>query len=389
MKYVRVNLRFSPFLKFPRSNNNLSSGQNQSNFAFEHFFITTNRHKRIMNYLCALLFLFLTFSFAAQAKTVRVSDFGVIPNDGMDDTEFIQAAVADLIANGGGTLIFPSGTTDLKGDVRFQTYQNYQSYRLTGDRGAFIRLGGNENTNYFMFGNVNQAEFDGLIFYANNDRDINAQRVVSSNHTTQTEITNCSFFGIGASVAIVDAQSTDLIVKKTQFEGNAANQGVIHAQTARSVSVSNTTFIDYANFLDMYLSKTGQVGTVSWINIENENPTYGANGQRIVRITDCRFDEGAWKAIKIKNQKTAEISGINVNVSGTTGGAGVSLDNVEYAEIKFSAFGYPSQPRPAIELYNRSNIEATALTFSDAVFFIQRDKTSTYTVKFCGACFAR
>lgn len=41
--------------------------------------------------------------------TFRLTDFGAIPNDGIDDTPAFLAAVEALRANGGGTLLIPSG----------------------------------------------------------------------------------------------------------------------------------------------------------------------------------------------------------------------------------------------------------------------------------------
>lgn len=341
-----------------------------------------------MKKLTLLLFIFI-FSLAVHAETLQITEFGAVPNDDLDDTQAILEAINKLKNLGGGTIVFPSGTTDIKGEIPFIAYGDYQSYRLVGDGGAFIRLNGGSNTDYFKFGNVNQVEIYGLIFYAPTNQIMNARSVIQSGYTSQTNITNCSFFGIGASDSIIDAHNTDLIVEKTQFDGSAALKGVIHSTTARGVTVKNSSFIDYAPFLDMYLSKTPHISTPAWINIENTNPQFGANGQRTVRIHDSRFDEGALKAIQIKNQKTVDISGISVNVSGVDGGGGVSLDNVEYAEVKFSTFGYPSLPRPAVEIKNSTNLEATALTFTNSIYFIDTDSSSTFTIQSCPTCVLR
>jgi polygalacturonase len=338
-----------------------------------------------MKKLLVILSVFL-LSLSIHAKTINVSDYGVIPDDGIDDTNAVRDAVEKLINNGGGTLVFPGGTTDISGELNFQTYGSYQSYLLTGDRGAFIRLNGTQSTDYFIFGNSNQVEIEGLIFYAPQAAAFNANRVIVSNYTAQTQITNCSFFGIGAKTAIIEDLGTNLIVEKTQFEGSAALVGVIHTNDAAGVSVSNTSFIDFANFLNMYLSKTAAVSTLAWINIENNNPAFHALGQRLTRIKDSRFDEGALNAIRIKNQRSVDISGVNVNISGVEGSSGIVLDNIRFAEIKFSSFGFAASPRPSIKLSNRSVIEATALTFDDAVYFITKDTGSSFTIKACAVC---
>jgi hypothetical protein len=47
----------------------------------------------------------------------NVVDFGAIPNDGIDNTPAILAAVAKLKANGGGTLLFPAGRFQMTGTI--------------------------------------------------------------------------------------------------------------------------------------------------------------------------------------------------------------------------------------------------------------------------------
>lgn len=341
-----------------------------------------------MRNLTLFLSIFI-FSLTTQAATINITEFGAVPNDNLDDTASIVEAIASLRESGGGTLVFPAGTTDIKGVIPFIAYGNYQSYRLIGDAGAFIRLNGGGDTDYFMFGNVNQVEISNLIFYAPADQIMNARTVIQSGYTGQTNITNCSFFGIGASDSVIDAHNTDLIVEKTQFDGSAASKGVISSTNSRGITVKNSSFIDYAHFLDMYLSKTPHILTPAWINIDSTDPQFGANGQRTARIHDTRFDEGSLRAVKIRNQKTVDISGISVNVSGVDGGGGVSLENVEYAEVKFSTFGYSPYPRPAIEIKNKTTVEVTALHFTNAVYFLAKDKSSNFTVKSCAKCMVR
>src|SRR5207237_300954 len=153
--------------------------------------------------LFTLTFFTLIFTIALQAATVNIIDTGAIPNDNIDDTVAIREAVEKLITSGGGTLIFPEGTTDIAGNIDFQTWGNTQSYRLMGDKGSFVRLNGNQNTEYFTFGNNNQVEFNSLIFFAAANPVINANKVIFSNFVKQTKISNCSFFGIGANTAII------------------------------------------------------------------------------------------------------------------------------------------------------------------------------------------
>jgi hypothetical protein len=69
-----------------------------------------------MKTLLGFLSIFL-LAFAVQAKTVNIIDFGAIPDDGTDDTRAVQEAIEKLQNFGGGTLVFPEGTTDIGGQL--------------------------------------------------------------------------------------------------------------------------------------------------------------------------------------------------------------------------------------------------------------------------------
>ncbi|HEY0429405.1 MAG TPA: glycosyl hydrolase family 28-related protein, partial [Pyrinomonadaceae bacterium] len=78
-----------------------------------------------MKKISLLLFIFI-FSLAVRAETLNITEFGAVPNDNIDDTPAINEAVEKL-KTGGGTLVFPSGTTDISGEIPFISYGNYQS----------------------------------------------------------------------------------------------------------------------------------------------------------------------------------------------------------------------------------------------------------------------
>src|SRR5262245_65281309 len=107
-----------------------------------------------------LLAVFLVCSVVAEAKTVKLADYAT-PNDNTDDSTGFQRAIQDLESEG-GTLIVDGGTYILNQTVRFQQVGNYVSYRIVGDKGSVLKMGGYPNNEGFVIGNVNQIEFKDL-----------------------------------------------------------------------------------------------------------------------------------------------------------------------------------------------------------------------------------
>jgi len=67
-----------------------------------------------------------------HAGTFRLTDFGAIPNDGIDDSPAFQAALEALRANGGGTLVIPLGRFQMNGTLELPPHS-----ALVGEAGKF------------------------------------------------------------------------------------------------------------------------------------------------------------------------------------------------------------------------------------------------------------
>mgnify|MGYP003439090164 FL=1 len=82
-----------------------------------------------------------------------------------------------------------------------------------------------------------------------------------------------------------------------------------------------------------------------------------------------------------------QIRNIAVNVSGTTPGAGIVLDNVKYGSVINSVFGYVQARRPALVLRNESNVEISKLDFGGGVYLGTFDRSSRLVpVGLCTGC---
>jgi hypothetical protein len=334
-----------------------------------------------------LILAVLTLSvFTAQAKTLRLADYGT-PGDNIDDAAGFQTAVDELAASGGGTLVISEGVWDVNQGINLvNPATNVTSIRITGNKGALIRLALNEEHTFLNIGNGVQAELSGLVVVSKTTGPrYDGGYFLQSLYTGQTIIQNCNFFGLFMKYDFIKTGNTDLIVEKCIFGGNAANGAQIHVTNFMGLTVRDTLFLDYYHFLDTYYSKTpDNVGY--WIKAENTAmPPANAMGTKAVTVTNSRFDEGAPVAISVQNAPYADISDILVNVGSTSNSTGIQLFNVVYAQVKMAQFGFTPAARPAIYA-RQSTVEVIGLRFANGVFFADVDRATKVFKEKCAQC---
>lgn len=113
-------------------------------------------------------------------KTYKVTEFGAVPNDGIDDTEAIQKAINTVSANGGGRIIFPDGLYDIS-VLKEATVQAINqifiiqpkiALEAENSRKATLRVADNQPQYGAIFrwkgaGNADDVRFKGLVIDAN------------------------------------------------------------------------------------------------------------------------------------------------------------------------------------------------------------------------------
>jgi hypothetical protein len=334
-----------------------------------------------------LLFILLNLSiFTVQARTVRLADYG-IPGDNLDDAPAFQDAVNDLSRSGGGTLVVGEGVWDVYQAINVvNPAENVTSIRISGNKGAILRLAIDEEATFLNIGNGVQAELSGLVVISKTTGPrYDGGYFLQSLYTGQTIIQNCNFFGLFMKYDFIKTGNTDLIIEKCIFGGNAANGAQIHVVNFMGLTVRDTLFLDYYHFLDTFYSKTpDNIGY--WIRAENDAmPIANAMGTKAVTVTNTRFDEGAPVAISVKNSPYADIADITVNVASSSNAMAIHLDNVVYAQVKMGQFGFTPAPRPAIYA-RRSTVEAIGLRFANGVFFADVDRATKVFKEKCAQC---
>jgi hypothetical protein len=342
--------------------------------------------------LVLLLFVAPVFVFAVEVKP---EDYGAIVDDGVDDSEAIRLALNHLFTKGGGTISFPSGKMNINRTIRLVP-EGFAGADLIlrGTRGSVIEISVGENGTAFDAGNLNMLIFEDLIITGKNVPSTSpdfydAKYVLYSTYVNQTNIIRCQFYGLAVrnNFAVIYAGNTDVRISDSQFDGNLAsypNGAVILAENVKGLTVSRTTFMDYANLHGTYISKTPSL-IGAWISVKGGLP-HNANGQRRIVIEDSRFDEGAATAITAENIAWLNITGISVNVNSTDAGRGMFLKNVEYANIAQSWFGYSANTRPALDFQNVKGADVTSLKFGGGVYFFKQFGTMKMNITFCPEC---
>lgn len=345
-----------------------------------------------------LLFLIISILFLnayALAVESRPENFGAIPNDGIDDTEAVQSAINEIISVGGGNVIFPSGKLEIHGIIRIvPTAFIGGEVKLQGNRGSIVEVSTGAGGLAFYAGNLNVFTIEDLVIIGKNvpaedPEFFDAQYVVFSSYVQQTNIIRCQFYGLAVpnEGAVIYFGNTDGKVLDSQFDGSLGQYpdgAVIMAENMRGLTVSRTTFLDYANFHGEFLSKTPSF-TGSWIKVKGGLPL-NANGMRRVVVEDSRFDEGAATAVSVEDVPWVYMTGNSVNVNGAEPGRGIFLKNIDHAKIEQSWFGYSPHARPALFLQNVKAIEIVSLKLSNGVYFWKKENVLSTSIKFCDQC---
>lgn len=338
---------------------------------------------KLFKSLAVGLFLLLSFT-AIQARTVNVVDFGAIPDDDIDDSRNLIDAVQDLINGGGGTLVFPSGTIDLEREISFAPGV-MMNFRMVGDKGSTIRLNGEESTNFFVVERAIRFEVENLNFIYTGESKLNAATVIWVREATSTRIKGSSFFGIGASEAVVQLENTNASIIDTVFCGVGSKRDVLRAINSKGLSISKVEFRKTGSFLGVDYDKGESLATAQWVSVTNNPEGNNPMGNGTVTIRDSFFDSGVVSGVKAENQKTLEVSGSTFFVSQPVTSSAVSLDNVPYASIVSCSFTGVDAGLYAINAGNASYVDVTALNLNN-ISVIRLYSGSNWHITYCPQC---
>lgn len=328
------------------------------------------------------LFSILIFCVIALPQTVKLTDFGAIPNDGLLDDVAFTKALESMRATG-GTLEFPCGVLDLSTEQSF--VGNYVSWKLEGNQCAILRVASPVYT-LIRFGNSPLSVISGLTFLGVPANPYDTAHSIVIANADRNVIRDSKFVGLRSPLAIVLAGG-EIGITDSLFGGNSA-QGVVMlpGEYQQGGSIIRTNFIDYANLNGTHYSKT-PYGNGSWVLATGgPSPTTNYRGQRQLRVEDGVMDEGAQNgAINASDIFAVTISGLRVNVAGI---GGVYLSNVRAAKLEGNWFGYSGYVRPAIIAVNGTKVLVKDQVIANQVFHGTKDGTSEieFNELLCAKC---
>jgi hypothetical protein len=346
----------------------------------------------LLSTLCLLL-----LSISTSAITIDLgSRRGVGVDDGLDDSAAIQAAFNDVLAAGGGTVIFPSGILDLNQQVSLVPEAiNAMNLTLKGDGGSILRVSVGPKSSGLYFGNLNHLNIDNMIFIGQNVPIGNAKFIdagigIFAGFVAQTRITRTAFYGLAvpSGGAIIHA-STGLMIESCQFGGvnagfpeGAAVKIDCCSSNNQNASITGSTFLDYAYLKNEYLSKTPAF-TGYWVRTKQTYYGGSTAGLRL-SIDDTFFDEGAAVSVGAENIAALILKGLKVNISSSSPGTSIRATNVKRIRVEDSNFGYTQQPRP-FAIITGSSAEMVGVQLRDNVQCptVQSDTVITWQTSDC------
>ncbi len=276
---------------------------------------------------------------------VKISDYSgdVV---GTDWTPALLAAFEDIRVTGGSIYI----DDDIKQESQLQLNTadtDYTNLMIRGDTGSVNQVAVYPadhaiylNTNILntvirdmhFIGNTITDQGNPLFYAA-------LANVLFSGALNKTLLENVMFTGLASPARIVFLYQTLARVVNCKFGGCSAAD-VVHAYAVKGLLMKHTEFYDYENFRKVYYDKSQ--GRTNWIKVDNPLAENTAN-TGIVRIEDCRFDEGSSNAVSIDGYASI-LDGCRHNLNG--GGAGYIFTNCKFVTIRNNWSGYPAQDVP-------------------------------------------
>ncbi len=321
---------------------------------------------------------------AFSALGASLSDY-CTPNAALDDSACFQTLVDDMPE--GGTIFIDEGIWNIEDTINFVPTTPANSFIVQGTKNSIIKP--SLTGILFYSGNQNQIDFRDLIIVGDGTTDADFSYGIFGGWSSHVRIIGCQFIGLKATHSIVFIGNADGVIKDSLFHGNSSEANV-EASEARGLTVTDTEFLDYGSLNGVYYSKT-PLGNGAWIRSTSPSfSTPNAMANRGVTISNVRLDEGALYSVELQNIRYASFYNLSVNVTAFTGGAGIVLDNVKYAEVKMSQFGYSTEERPAIRAINNSTVFIESMTVGNGVFYGERDQGSQsfFNLKACSSgCF--
>lgn len=354
-----------------------------------------------MKKLISITIFLILFTFSAAAKDALITDFGAIADDGKPDHAAIQKAFDYVTSTGGGTVYFPAGRFEVRSRVATRWLSGWNMFAVQGTAATEILTNVPVWDTAFVFGalvklSVKNLTIIGLEVPPSDPAFTDGANIFWLGDTQQAVIENVSFFNLAVvnGGAILRVMNSRVVIQNCQFDGNAAyypdgaqilgdNDGQGNAW--QSITVKDSSFIDYVNYQNRFLTKT-PVFTGSYIRTTANNLRGSAQSVGRLRVIDSFFDEGAHTAINAQNTPFVEIQGVGINVNTTYNGSGIRLTDVKYATISQSVGDWARFPAPFLTTQNVGYVKVHAIELRAQSFFLRDLGNTNLVIDYCPMC---
>lgn len=282
-----------------------------------------------------------------QSATVNVADFGAIPNDNLDDTSAIQAAIDYLSQSDGGVLYIPSGRYDINTDSS-SNYLKINSYNIvvrgagSGTDGTVLFLNNclNGDAATITAGdNMDPSSFGRFVTYLKEDavRGSNILKVASTEKLAAGDYLHITMKNTDGLTNLTEYLISPLQIDSTWT--NAANSGVGYTYFRWIVEVAEVLDEHHIKLVQPIRENlkvefdTEIYRTIHLFNIGVENIRFESNWTEAYSHLADDANSYWWNGIFFKNVINGWVK--NVQISDYTQSLGlrfcknISVENVE------------------------------------------------------------
>lgn len=307
-----------------------------------------------------------------------------------DDWSPAFSAAWDAIKATGGEIVVDVQNTVLQSGITLQP-SGYLPVPVifSGDGSNAIRINGNSSTVLFNAGNLTSLKVRDLIFTGTglSTSEVNCSSIFRTSFVESAIFENVMIAGLGVSKgAIHNGSAGTCIIRDCIMSGgytSTIESGMIYSELTARLVIDNCTFYDYQNLKSDYWSKS-PYGVSAWIRVDNPSLGIIGNGANnpTIKISNCRFDEGAQDSVYIDGYPLVELTNNASNMISLTSelGSGYNIKNCKHVLVKQSNFGYTSNDSPAIKLVNCENVGMVGIQADHAIHKIRKDAITNLKV---------
>lgn len=253
----------------------------------------------------------------------------------------IEAAYADCVAAGGGTIFIPAGEWRITESHTFTRPGNDALAIVFAGVGSASRIVFEMgDVEAFFIGNFRHVVFCDLTFLGVPSNDVDCYCALDFGYVENVVFCNCNFYGIRASHDVLNIKYCGLLIEDCGFYGTGHRQGgaVCINEPWNNVVIQRTKFIDLGSLGGIGYSKSSY--NRCWVRVLDQTPGSTAGNANLIRIEGVGFDEHALSAVLFEptlettRHKRVEISNVNHYACAHPASVGMLLKKIDRLTVR-------------------------------------------------------